>query len=243
VTAQLQKPAFFFAARPEIVAANAAITGQHAVARNEPLEGLGGLVIATYRNTLKYRSLSKDGRVAHIDPMGLMMVVLVGFGFAKPVMTNPRNIKAPWGGAAIAAAGPLMNLVLAILAINVLHYIASNPASTVSEQQVMFFSFMAQINLLLMLFNLIPFGQLDGHYIKISAVRVNFTCLNLESRGLPLYLAVDIRRYFTKLTADGAFGDRRQLVGNGRARNNKASYKFSWLCFGNDCERKHPTTN
>lgn len=108
--------------------------------------------------------------VPHIDPIGLLMVVLVGFGFAKPVMTNPRNIKAPWGGAAIAAAGPLMNLLLAILAINVLHYIANDPASTVSDQQVMFFSFMAQINLLLMLFNLIPFGPLDGHYIMSWAL-------------------------------------------------------------------------
>lgn len=108
--------------------------------------------------------------IPHIDPMGLLMVVLVGFGFAKPVMTDSRNIKAPWGGAAIAAAGPLMNLVLAILAINALHYIANDPMSTVSEQQVLFFSLMAQINLLLMLFNLIPFGPLDGHYIMSWAL-------------------------------------------------------------------------
>ena len=63
-----------------------------------------------------------------------------------------------------------INLLLAVVAVNALQYIASDPASTVSEQQVLFFSFMAQINLLLMLFNLIPFGPLDGHYIMSWAL-------------------------------------------------------------------------
>ncbi len=108
--------------------------------------------------------------VAHIDPVGLAMVVLVGFGYAKPVPTNPQNIKVPWGGAAVAAAGPLMNLVLAILAINALQYIARSETLAVSEQQLLFLSFMAQINLLLMIFNLIPFGPLDGHYIMSWAL-------------------------------------------------------------------------
>ncbi len=103
--------------------------------------------------------------IAHIDPMGLLMVVFVGFGYAKPVPTNPQKIKYPWGHAAVAAAGPLMNLLLAILAINIL-YLSSRSANVdLSEQQILFLSFMAQINMLLMLFNLIPFGPLDGHYI------------------------------------------------------------------------------
>ncbi len=103
--------------------------------------------------------------VAHIDPVGLLMVVLVGFGYAKPVPTNPRNLKYPWGSAAVAAAGPLMNLLLAILAVNSLRFFYLSGTFDLSEQQILFLSFMAQINLLLMLFNLIPFGPLDGHYI------------------------------------------------------------------------------
>ena len=103
--------------------------------------------------------------IAHIDPMGLLMVVLVGFGYAKPVPTNPHKIKYPWGNAAVAAAGPLMNLFLAILAINILQFSSISATFDLSGQQILFLSFMAQINLLLMLFNLIPFGPLDGHYI------------------------------------------------------------------------------
>lgn len=102
--------------------------------------------------------------LAHIDPMGLLLVMLVGFGYARPVPTNPRNIKYSWGNAAVAAAGPLMNLLLAVLAVNSLQYLyLSN--NELRDQQVLFLSYMAQINLLLMLFNLIPFGPLDGHYI------------------------------------------------------------------------------
>ena len=102
--------------------------------------------------------------MAHIDPMGLLLVMLVGFGYARPVPTNPRKIRYSWGNAAVAAAGPLMNLLLAVVAINTLQYLYLN-SNTISDQQVLFLSYMAQINLLLMLFNLIPFGPLDGHYI------------------------------------------------------------------------------
>jgi len=103
--------------------------------------------------------------VAHIDPVGLLMVVLVGFGYAKPVPTNPQKIKYSWGYAAVSAAGPAMNLLLAVLAINILYLSSVNATFDPAGKEVMFLLFMAQINLLLMLFNLIPFGPLDGHYI------------------------------------------------------------------------------
>ena len=52
--------------------------------------------------------------IAHIDPMGLMMVIIVGFGFAKPVPTNPANFTSPQADLWVAAAGPAMNLLLAV---------------------------------------------------------------------------------------------------------------------------------
>jgi Zn-dependent protease len=56
----------------------------------------------------------KQGRltlnpIAHIDPMGLLMVVLIGIGYAKPVPTNPRNYTSRWASLVVAAAGPGMN--------------------------------------------------------------------------------------------------------------------------------------
>ena len=108
--------------------------------------------------------------MAHIDPVGLLMVVLVGFGYAKPVPTNPRNLNYSWGSAAVAAAGPAMNLLLAILTINILQYSYVSATFDLTGPQILFLNYMAQINLLLMLFNLIPFGPLDGHYIMSWAL-------------------------------------------------------------------------
>ncbi len=104
--------------------------------------------------------------VAHIDPGGLIMVVLVGFGYAKPVPTNPANFSSRWATLWVSAAGPGMNLLVAIITIN--FYILGLQAGwSLFEGQgpQFFFIFLAKINLLLMLFNLIPIGPLDGHYI------------------------------------------------------------------------------
>ena len=104
--------------------------------------------------------------LAHIDPMGLLLVVFAGFGYAKPVPTNPRNFTSRWADLWVSAAGPGMNLLVAIVAINifVLGYDLRWPFFSEPGTKI-FFVYLAQINLLLMVFNLIPIGALDGHYI------------------------------------------------------------------------------
>jgi len=104
--------------------------------------------------------------IPHIDPMGLLMVVLIGFGYAKPVPTNPLKFKSPSGEWVVAVAGPAMNLILAIAAINL--YLLGLQAGVEPLREpgpYFFFTYLAQVNLLLMVFNLIPIGALDGHYI------------------------------------------------------------------------------
>jgi len=104
--------------------------------------------------------------LVHIDPMGLLMVVFVGFGYARPVPTNPRNFKSRWADMMVSAAGPGMNLLLAVLTINIyLLGLQAGVASLTEAGPRFFFFYLAQINLLLMIFNLIPIGALDGHYI------------------------------------------------------------------------------
>ena len=104
--------------------------------------------------------------VAHIDAGGLIMVVLVGFGYAKPVPTNPANFSSRWATLWVSAAGPGMNLLVAIITIN-LYVLGLQAGWSIFEGEgpQSFFIFLAKINLLLMLFNLIPIGPLDGHYI------------------------------------------------------------------------------
>lgn len=104
--------------------------------------------------------------LAHIDPMGMLLVVMVGFGYAKPVPTNPRNFTSRWASPLVAFAGPAMNFLLAVIAINIYIFGLNSPDSFMSERgPAMFLQYMAVINILLMLFNLIPLGALDGHYI------------------------------------------------------------------------------
>ena len=104
--------------------------------------------------------------LAHIDPMGLLMVVFVGFGYAKPVPTNPRNFTSRWADLLVSAAGPGMNLVVAIVTINFyLMGLRQGWEGLAQPGTQFFFVYLAQINLLLMVFNLIPLGALDGHYI------------------------------------------------------------------------------
>ena len=104
--------------------------------------------------------------LAHIDPIGLLMVVLVGFGYAKPVPTDPRNFRSKRSDLWVAAAGPGMNLALAALAWNAFLLLRGADVGYFFEPGVeTFFVILVQVNLLLMVFNLIPLGPLDGHYI------------------------------------------------------------------------------
>lgn len=104
--------------------------------------------------------------VAHIDPMGLIMVAVIGFGYAKPVPTDPRNFTSRYASLWVSAAGPGMNLVLAIISVNLFVAAEKYQIGFLSGTGPMtFLQYMALINLLLMLFNLLPIGPLDGHYI------------------------------------------------------------------------------
>lgn len=123
--------------------------------------------------------------VRHIEPIGLLMVVVVGFGWARPVPTNPRNFRHPLAGALVAAAGPAANLLIAVVAANLFAVAVANGWGLVASPAAReFFFLLVYINVLLMLFNLIPLGPLDGHYIlpHLLATNVARTYVELNAR-------------------------------------------------------------
>jgi Zn-dependent protease len=123
--------------------------------------------------------------IAHFDPVGGTLLALtfigsaatgnaLGFGWAKPTPVNPMNLAGGRRGEAIvAAAGPISNLVLAIAGALPLRYLVHNPdlvqqlggIGGIPFQVLYLF---VQINLLLMVFNLIPIPPLDGSKVLFA---------------------------------------------------------------------------
>ena len=138
--------------------------------------------LAAYRlgdGTAKlFGRLTLDPR-AHFDPLGGILLALTfigsggrfGFGWAKPTPVNVANLQGGHRGEAIvAAAGPISNLVLAIIVALPLRFIIDNPSLLVSIPfivlQVM--DMFITINLLLMIFNLFPIPPLDGSKVLFA---------------------------------------------------------------------------
>jgi Zn-dependent protease len=103
---------------------------------------------------------------AHIDPLGLILLFIVGFGWGKPVQFDPFNLKHPRQDAAlISIAGPGTNFLLAIISSVLMRIflVANIPIlSLISELLLVPF---ITINVLLGIFNLLPIAPLDGFKI------------------------------------------------------------------------------
>lgn len=94
----------------------------------------------------------------HLDPLGTLLLLLAGFGFARPVPVNPANL-GRWGVLWVAAAGPLSNLVIALVAAVLLKVLPHTDLS------VTVLLYVLGINVVLAVFNLIPIPLLDGSRI------------------------------------------------------------------------------
>lgn len=108
----------------------------------------------------------------HLDPWGCLMLIFVGFGWAKPVRVNPYAVtrKNKAGMMLVAAAGPLSNLLLAILGAILLRsgWFPVNAAPfgiSWLPRPSYFFTQFIWTNLSLLIFNLIPLYPLDGEKV------------------------------------------------------------------------------
>lgn len=103
--------------------------------------------------------------MAHLDPVGSLMIVLVGFGWAKPVPVNTYNLKNRAAIAWVAAAGPISNVMLATILMFVIQLAANLFGYAIPTALILVFTIMIQTNLSLAVFNLFPIPPLDGSRI------------------------------------------------------------------------------
>ena len=106
--------------------------------------------------------------VAHIDPIGLLMLFFVQFGWAKPVMINPRNFR-DWkkGELYVSLAGPASNLITAFVAMVVI-VIYSKLGFPITHGLRMVLYLIVLYNINFAIFNMIPLPPLDGSKVLMS---------------------------------------------------------------------------
>lgn len=133
--------------------------------------------------------------IHHLDPFGLLMMVVVGFGWAKPVPVDPRYFRKPKQGMAITAlAGPVSNFLLALVLLLIARgvYLRALVTGQFSETWFSFLLNTASLSVGLGLFNLVPIPPLDGS--KVLAVllpdRAYSWLMRYERFGMLLLLAV-----------------------------------------------------
>ncbi len=136
-------------------------------------------------DTAKWAGRMSLNPLVHLDLFGSLMVLIAGFGYARPVPVNPNNYRIRNSDFYIASAGPLMNLLLGVVAA-VLHGILAQINLTVLAgvpllELLKLFIF---INFNLFLFNLIPLGPLDGNsvfpYFLPANLRLRFQHWNFR---------------------------------------------------------------
>lgn len=108
--------------------------------------------------------------LSHLDPFGTLMLIVAGFGWAKPVPINPAIIRRnnPAGVMWVSLAGPLSNLLLALAAAIPLRFSLvdiTQPSGAIFPSLGYFLLIFVLVNITLFLFNLLPLAPLDGEKV------------------------------------------------------------------------------
>lgn len=140
-------------------------------------------------NTAKQEGRFSLNPLRHLDPMGTLMLFIAGFGWAKPVPVNYRNLRnVRLGLIFVSLAGCAANIFMAVLAILIMQlpFIAGN------QLFVAILAIVIKINIILGSFNLIPIPPLDGSKIVMgfAPARMQYFMARIEPYGFFILIAL-----------------------------------------------------
>ena len=159
---------------------------------HECSHGLVALLLGD--RTAKDRGRLSLNPLKHFDFMGFLMMAFVGFGWAKPVPINMNNFKKPKHGMAISAlAGPVSNLLLAVVVLFVYGLLYTPLYLSDTGYYVLFtLSRTAYLSVALAVFNIFPIPPLDGSKVLFSLVSDEsyYKLMRYERYGMVLLLVL-----------------------------------------------------
>lgn len=161
---------------------------------HECAHGLTALALGD--ETAKYQGRLTLNPLSHVDLRGFLFLLLLGFGWAKPVQIDPRFFKnRRLGTILVSAAGPLSNVIFCFITY-LIYGILSTYAATNGIEWLWLFSmlflYMALYNATFAVFNLIPFPPLDGSKIlgELLPARLRFRFYRLEQYSFIFFLVL-----------------------------------------------------
>ncbi|WP_420849705.1 site-2 protease family protein [Peribacillus tepidiphilus] len=130
--------------------------------------------------------------IEHIDPIGTILILIAGFGWARPVPVNRSHFKNPrLAGILVSVAGPLSNLLIAIIGFIVWYGLLGLGVGMDSFEFIPnLLNTIIHLNILLFVFNLLPFPPLDGYRIieDLAPVHLRAKMTQFEQYGALIFL-------------------------------------------------------
>ena len=138
--------------------------------------------------------------MAHIDPIGLIMLLVIRFGWAKPVMINARNFRN-WrqGELLVALAGPVANLLVAFISLLAMAVLFK--LGMFSEGVRLVLSMMVLFNINFAIFNMLPLPPLDGSKVLMVLLpgRLAYKLMSLERYSFIILIFLMMTPFLTMI--------------------------------------------
>ena len=138
--------------------------------------------------------------MAHIDPIGFIMLLVVRFGWAKPVMINARNFRN-WrqGELLVAVAGPVANLIVAFISLLAMAVLFK--LGMFSEGVRLVLSMMVLFNINFAIFNMLPLPPLDGSKVLMVLLpgRLAYKLMSLERYSFIILIFLMMTPFLTMI--------------------------------------------